>query len=346
MADAVVVIAGMEGALASVVGGLTPAPGRRGADQHRLRRRARGRDGVAHACCRPARRASPWSASTTGTARRARSPGCCRDGPPGATGRWRGSTASPASPATWRWARWSTPGPTLDEVRAPARPARPPGLGPADRGGAARRHRLHPCRRQRGRRRRPHPRRHRALIEDGRAAAAGDRARALAVFRALADRRVRTAPAPGRPGALPRGRRARRHRRRRRDGGRARGARGRRGHAPRRWRPGSGTVRSAHGWLPNPAPGHRAPARGRPDLRARRPPGAHDADRRRPAGHAVLVVRPDARHDDHGVGLRRGRRRDGRPAQLHPGGDRAAGRARRRSGRASPRSCWRPTSTT
>ena len=35
MADAVVVIAGMEGALASVVGGLTPAPGRRRAHQHR-----------------------------------------------------------------------------------------------------------------------------------------------------------------------------------------------------------------------------------------------------------------------------------------------------------------------
>ena len=42
-ADAVVVVAGMEGALASVVGGLTPAPGRRRAHQRRLRRRPRGR---------------------------------------------------------------------------------------------------------------------------------------------------------------------------------------------------------------------------------------------------------------------------------------------------------------
>ncbi len=40
-ADVVVVVAGMEGALASVVGGLTGAPGHRRAHQHRLRGRPR-----------------------------------------------------------------------------------------------------------------------------------------------------------------------------------------------------------------------------------------------------------------------------------------------------------------
>ena len=42
-ADAVVVVAGMEGALASVIGGLTARPGRRRAHQRRLRRRPRRR---------------------------------------------------------------------------------------------------------------------------------------------------------------------------------------------------------------------------------------------------------------------------------------------------------------
>ena len=48
MADAVVVIAGMEGALASVIGGLTPAPVVAVPDQHRLRRGTRGGDRPAH----------------------------------------------------------------------------------------------------------------------------------------------------------------------------------------------------------------------------------------------------------------------------------------------------------
>ena len=46
-ADAVIVVAGMEGALASVIGGLTRGTGRRRADERRLRRRARRRDGAA-----------------------------------------------------------------------------------------------------------------------------------------------------------------------------------------------------------------------------------------------------------------------------------------------------------
>ena len=67
-ADAVVVVAGMEGALASLVGGLTPAPGRRRAHERRLRRQPRGR----HRAARHARvvrgRRSPSSASTTASA--------------------------------------------------------------------------------------------------------------------------------------------------------------------------------------------------------------------------------------------------------------------------------------
>ena len=125
MADAVVVMAGMEGALASVVGGLTPGAGGRRADQHRLRRRARGRDCVArHALVvlvgRDRRRAS-----TTATGPPAPWPGFSRDrrreqsrgqrGP--AERRWPGSTASPASPVTWRSARWSTRGPTRTRWR-------------------------------------------------------------------------------------------------------------------------------------------------------------------------------------------------------------------------------------
>ena len=94
---------------------------------------------------------------------------------------------------------------------------------------------------------------------------------------------------------------------------------------------------------PQPGPGHRPPARGRPDLRARHPVGAHDPDRSRPPGRAVLVVRAAPRHDHHRVGFRWRRRRDGRPAQLHPGRDRTARRAdRRRSGPAGARARDQP----
>ena len=76
-ADAMIVVAGMEGALASVLGGLT------------ARRSWRCRPASATApvstasprcspCTPPARAASRWSASTTGSAPPARSPGCSR----------------------------------------------------------------------------------------------------------------------------------------------------------------------------------------------------------------------------------------------------------------------------
>ena len=70
---------------------------------------------------------------------------------------------------------------------------------------------------------------------------------------------------------------------------------------------GSGTVRSAHGWLPNPAPAtvrllEGVPTYGR-DVRIE----LTTPDGGRPARHPVLLVRAAARHDGHGVGLRWGR---------------------------------------
>ena len=70
-ADAVVVVAGMEGALASVVGGLTGRTGRGRAHQRRVRRRVREASPRCWPCWRRAPRASPWSASTTASAPRA-----------------------------------------------------------------------------------------------------------------------------------------------------------------------------------------------------------------------------------------------------------------------------------
>ena len=55
-ADAVVVVAGMEGALASVVGGVTVGAGGRRADQRRLRRGASGASPRCSPCSRRARR--------------------------------------------------------------------------------------------------------------------------------------------------------------------------------------------------------------------------------------------------------------------------------------------------
>ena len=166
-----------------------------------------------------------------------------------------------------------------------------------------------------------------ALIED---AALPPRVtdRALARLPGARQRRVRPAPSAARPGALPRGRWARRHRRHRRDGSRARGARRRHRH-----RLGRGHRDRDRAQRPRvaaqPRTGDRALARGRADVRPRRQPGAHDADRCRHTGRALHVVRADARHDDHSIGLRWRNRRDARPAQLHPGRDRTAGAARR-----------------
>ena len=146
MADAVVVIAGMEGALASVVGGLTPAPVVAVPTSTGLRRRARGCHRTARHAVRLLVRDHRRRASTTATAPPAPSPGSAVTTPATGPARWRGSTASPASPATWRSARWSTPGADVDEVRAPPRPAGPARAGTSSSRRAAGRHRLHPRR--------------------------------------------------------------------------------------------------------------------------------------------------------------------------------------------------------
>jgi hypothetical protein len=115
-ADAVVVVAGMEGALASVVGGLTAAPviavptsAGYGA--------AFGGVTALLAMLSSCARAWPSSASTTASARPAPSRASATSGPVGPEGadgwRWPGSTASPASPGRrsapcWTRARTST----------------------------------------------------------------------------------------------------------------------------------------------------------------------------------------------------------------------------------------------
>ena len=133
----------MEGALASVIGGLTRGAGRRRAHQRRLRRRPRRASPRCSPCSRRARPASPSSASTTASARPAPSPGICdQRADPRHDHASPGSTASPASPATWRSARCSTPAPTVDRGRRPRRGASPvAGWRLTVEAGAARRHR-------------------------------------------------------------------------------------------------------------------------------------------------------------------------------------------------------------
>ena len=165
-ADVVVVVAGMEGALASVVGGLTGAPviavptstgygaGLDGRDRpaghaglvrgrgHRGRHRQRLRGG--HAVVRllgaPVPRHGPTPGRPDGTTPRpaVADPAQAPVEPPSP-----GSTASRASPATWPSARWSTPAPTSTRSRACSSCCPCGGWGARGRAGDARRHRRH-----------------------------------------------------------------------------------------------------------------------------------------------------------------------------------------------------------
>ena len=99
---------------------------------------------------------------------------------------------------------------------------------------------------------------------------------------------------------------------------------------------GNGTVRSAHGWLPNPAPATVRLLEGVPTYGRDVP-----IELTTPTGAALLATLcssfgplPDMTITR--VGLRRGRRRDGRPAELHPGGGRPAADVAGRSAAASP----------
>ena len=117
-----------------------------------------------------------------------------------------------------------------------------------------------------------------ALIEEAALPAAGDGAGASRLPQAGLGG-IRPAPSAHRPGALPRGRRARRHHRHRRDGRRARGARRRRGV---RLRGGNGNGHGAQRARPaaESGAGDGPPARGDPVVRTRR---RRSSSRRRPA---------------------------------------------------------------
>ena len=341
MADAVVVIAGMEGALASVIGGLTPAPVVAVPTSTGYGAALEGVTALLTHAVLLLVRHHGRRASTTATAQPAPSPGCCRErGRAAQTVAWFHCFAGIAGDMAL--GSLLDAGADADEVRTLLEPPGAARLGPPRRGGAARRHRLHPGVVVAATTRRAHPRRHRRPDRGRRAAGPGGRAGARRLPRAR-HRRGGAAPAAARSGALPRGRRARRHRRHRRDGGRARGPGGRQRRGAPPWRPGPDGAQRPRP-AAQPGSGHGAPARGRADLRPRRRRRADDANRRRARRHAVHFVRPAARHDDHGVGLRRGGGRARRPPELHPGGGRPAGaqrtswdRARRRGARDQPR---------
>ena len=100
---------------------------------------------------------------------------------------------------------------------------------------------------------------------------------------------------------------------------------------------GMGMVRSAHGRLPNPAPATVRLLEGIPTYGRDVP-----IELTTPTGAALLAalsthVRAPPRHDGRVLGIRWGRRRDGRPAELHPGRHRAAVARSRRSVPASRR---------
>ena len=159
-----------------------------------------------------------------------------------------------------------------------------------------------------------------------------ERVQERALRHVLGARRVRGTPAPAAagPGPLPRGRR---HRRDRRRGRHVRGARG----ARRRRRPlVRGHDRHRHGPQrprddPEPGAGGRRPAAGRAHPRHRRAGRADHAHGRGAARGARHRLGPHAGDAPGGERLRGRDPRDGRSTQRHPGGHRRG--ARRRAGR-------------
>ena len=112
---------------------------------------------------------------------------------------------------------------------------------------------------------------------------------------------------------------------------------------------GHGTTRSAHGVLPNPPPAvaRLLAQRAVPVVGVDTTMELADADRRRHPGRAGRLVRPAARDDGRGRRLRRRHRRSRRTPERRAGRHRHARRAsRRRRHRAAPSSRSSPTSTT
>ena len=239
-ADAVVVVAGMEGALASVRRRPDRRPGRRRADQRRLRRRRSTASPRCWRCTRRARAASRWSASTTASAPRAPSPARLHSGRPDDdrtshrlvqllrrrrrrhdAGRARRRRRRPR-----RWSRRCSAGSTSTATRSTFE--RSPALRRAGHVGQRRRPRPSRPIRDHVADHRTAARRHPRPARRGRPPGPGPRAGARGVRRA---RRGRGRDPRRRSDRrrVPRGRRARRDRRRRRRVRSARDARRRRG---------------------------------------------------------------------------------------------------------------------
>ena len=192
-----------------------------------------------------------------------------------------------------------------------------------------------------------HPRPHRGPRRRGPAARPGWPSGRWPSSRPWPRSRARLHRRPPRAGPLPRGRLPRHHRRRRRHGGRAGGARCRRWSRRRPVATGTGTVRSAHGFLPNPVAG------GGPPARRTSPPGvgtSRSSSPPRPAPPSSPRWRAASarcrRCGSSRRGFGAGTQGDRRAAQLHPGRGGRPPCAGPRAAAASRSCCSRPTSTT
>ena len=281
----------MEGALPSRGRRADRRTARRGADQRRVRRLASAGSPPCWRCSTPARPASRWSTSTTGTApgvfaarvaRQTRAPMTARRDSSGSTPR-----RAPA--ATCCSARWSAPASRSRCCRRPSTRSSPePVALRVETGHAAAASPRPACHVEVA------DSDHHRTWRDVRALLGGPTSPTTSAprrARLRAARRRRGGRARHRPrrGALPRGRRPRRDRRRRRRRAPASphlGARRRSSVSP--VAVGSGTVRGAHGTLPVPPPAVAELLRGVPSYAG--PAGAPAMELCTPTGAALLTT--------------------------------------------------------